>query len=536
MANPPPTINVLKYAGAGNVQVFPLPATQILGSQDGSDVGTGAPAPLANLQGANVLGIDLNRNVEFLEDRYCLTADASAGNQSGVYKKNTPGANDWGLVQGGAGVENNLLVDGNSTGLHVLHPLGIPTLARMMFDQNNDLRLFRTEDGLTGAKAAAEWGNAAQVGLPLETASASQPGNGGEAIVYRDSLVWAHANFNGSAGGGHISQFDFVLGVLTRYQVNTILHNNQPGSNLCLHVHNKVLFLFGWDTSGSFFGRLTKLQAGAFVTVYTDATQAADFVGIDEGHSCMFTDPATGDLIIVMSGENNGVGPRAKVIQVQNATTTATPVNDVSATVMGAVEGADKYLQGGGAASDDRRWIANIDTTTVLGTTRVFLTTWDPGGGTETWEWKGVGAEMEAVAALAGITGNDFAFPANAIGGGHRRPRAAGVELGDPANPPVEVVGGTKYFFRGVGSAPVGVVTFLGTDLEDTPATVVPIVPGTLVVESGVPPTTPTISGNTLINFTPDASVSLYSIVLDVDAAGVDIDEGEIGLIIPDFR
>jgi hypothetical protein len=49
------------------------------------------------------------------------------------------------------------------------------------------------------------------------------------------------------------------------------------------------------------------------------------------------------------------------------------------------------------------------------------------------------------------------------------------------------------------------------------------------------PPSTPSISGNQITNFTPDNGVSLYSVILDIDAAGIDITEGEYGFIIPNF-
>ena len=48
-------------------------------------------------------------------------------------------------------------------------------------------------------------------------------------------------------------------------------------------------------------------------------------------------------------------------------------------------------------------------------------------------------------------------------------------------------------------------------------------------------PSTPTVSGNTIINLTPDYGITLYSTVLDTGATGVDITAGETGLLIPDM-
>ena len=45
----------------------------------------------------------------------------------------------------------------------------------------------------------------------------------------------------------------------------------------------------------------------------------------------------------------------------------------------------------------------------------------------------------------------------------------------------------------------------------------------------------PSISGSTIINFVPDQGKTLYTVTLDVGVAGVDIAEGDVGLIIPDL-
>jgi len=55
-----------------------------------------------------------------------------------------------------------------------------------------------------------------------------------------------------------------------------------------------------------------------------------------------------------------------------------------------------------------------------------------------------------------------------------------------------------------------------------------------LTLPTGLP-TTPTISGNTIINFASDNGHTLYSVVLNVGAVGVDIGEGDVGLLIADL-
>jgi hypothetical protein len=398
----------------------------------------------------------------------------------------------------------------------------------LAIDSLQEWRLATTVDGTTGGDWA---GNATTI---IDT-NTTRPTDVGQSIVFRNSIFWVHEHFTGTSKTGSITQYDFVLNTLTRYNVSTIINTSNQACSYALHVHDNVLFLFCWATQGDqTYARLTKLQAGSFQTVITDTSQRGGNANSEFGHAAMFTDQASGDLIIFEPGKVVGaLLDRARVIRVQNATGAASFL-DISSTVMGAIEGADKYLQGGGSADHNRRWAVNVDAKSDPANPRTFLTTWVPGGVTETWEWKGVGAEIEAVALLAGIS-DDFALPYNTVGGGERNPRIAAVEIGDISNAPSETVGGTRFYFRGRGSAPVGIITFYGNDDEITPTIVVPIVSGSLVVESGSPPTTPTISGNTIINFTPDNGVVLYSVILDVGAAGVDIGEGDIGLIIPDF-
>ena len=48
-------------------------------------------------------------------------------------------------------------------------------------------------------------------------------------------------------------------------------------------------------------------------------------------------------------------------------------------------------------------------------------------------------------------------------------------------------------------------------------------------------PITPNISGNTIVDFTADNGSTLYSVVLEIDAPGINIEEGDIGIIITDL-
>jgi hypothetical protein len=522
MANNPPARNVLRHNGAGNPQVFPNLPTLINGSQDGADLGTGGPA-LAAMEVPPTGNFSCNRIVEFKNTRFAVIYSTTAANAQGVYEKDTGGADLWGRVTGDGGT---LVSHGAGTGLHVLHPLGVPTLALLYQDAAGDINLRDTVDGTTGAN----WAGVTE-GLQLEN-NISAPFSWGESIVYRNSIVWVHDRFAGSAGTGDVTQYDLVTGLLTRYDVSG--HNNPHGSQKSPFVHKNKLFLLCPVAAANRPLNLFRLDGGSFVSIWDGGS--SDVANTEENHPCMFTDPATGDLVLVTQTKVPSL-PDARIRHLSAADVGASPtITDVSATTLGAVNvGAGKYRAGGTNDDNARRWSVFNDTETDPANPRIFLTTWINGVGTsETWEWKGLAAPIEAVASLAGVN-SEYARPHAPISGGIRSPRVAAIEIGDASNSVTEVLGGTKIFFRGQGISTVGVVTFYGADDEGTPVTVVPIAAASLVVESGSPATTPVISGNTLTNFTSDNGATLYSVVLDVGAAGVDVGAGDVGILIPNL-
>jgi hypothetical protein len=525
MANNPPTCSVVEYTGTGNVQVYPLLPTQLLGTQDGSDVGTGGPA-LATLEVTPLGSFPTNRVIEFHNDRYCLTQDAAL-TTSGVYKRNQPTAGQWGRVQGGSWAPS---IDGACSGLHVLHPNGVPTLAFISFNNANELYLYSTTDGTSGSY----WGSGY---LLLETNS-SQPVANGASCVFRDSIFWSHKSFTGGAGTGTVTQYDLKLNILTRHQPAGIgTGTNFWPSQIAFHVQDNKLFCTGYKNSTGAW-TLWRFDAGSFVEIYSESDQGGtdwNWVWtVQIGHTGIFTDLTTGDLICVISGarKTDNVA-RCRILRFQNATGSPTRTYLDTADIGSAFTG--KYFLGGTDIDFNMKWIVQVDTETDPDNPRTFIAARkNSATTTETWEWTGVSTDLELVSSGNGIL-NNYAWPRNTIGGGERSPRSAAVELGDTANPPTEVIGGTKLFFRAYGSAAAGTVTFRGTDTEETPTTIIPIIASSLTIESGSPPTTPAISGNTLTNFTPDNGVALYSVILDVGFTGVDIAEGDVGLIIVDF-
>ena len=482
-ANNPVTRHVLKYKGTGAHQVFQNLPTMLNGPKDGSDVGTGGPG-LPALEAPVSGNFSVNRNIEFLDDHYCLPAGGA--NAAGVFKKSAGGTGQWGRVQGGTDWQ---AADGLVSGLHILHPNGVPTLAYLVRTTGSALALYKTTDGITGTNWAS--------GAFVSTDTSFAPINTGQSIVFRQSIVWTHNHMTSGAGAGAISQYDLENTTLTRYNVSGPLISTQLACNYSLHVHDNVVFLFGWDASANNFARVMKLQSGSFQTVWTSTVQSVNaFETTVTGHAGMFTDPETGNLIVFIHGINHiSTNSSIQVVSIANATTVPM-TTDITDTVLGpgpnptSGDGAEKYK--GAAAFWQRRWSVFVDSEADPLNPRTFLTTWGPqlsggNGFAETWEWQGIDSDLAPVETGTGGqqgVSDDFARPYVTATGGERSPQTGSVEL---EGLPERAIGGTKFEFRGRRSAS-GTVAFYGDNGAgaSTPSIQLPIIAGSLTATNGI--------------------------------------------------
>jgi hypothetical protein len=86
--------------------------------------------------------------------------------------------------------------------------------------------------------------------------------------------------------------------------------------------------------------------------------------------------------------------------------------------------------------------------------------------------------------------------------------------------PPVEVVGGTKFYFQVYGSFPATVTLSLYSSATEESIDKIETILS-LTLESGTAPgTMPSISGGTIINMPPDSAVRLWSLVHDATTGG----------------
>jgi hypothetical protein len=522
--NQPPTTHAVHHNGqpSGMVQVFQVLPTQVLDAQDGQDLGTGTGETIVPAGGVSDNQQIGSFVIEFLGDRYAAYLDqgtADSTNKGGIYRRSNGGTSgdEWGRDLAWVGTPQSM------TNFFVHHPGGVPTLAIIYSTSAGSAQRYAsTTDGINWNDISITTGNV-------------QLGN---AVVWNSSVVWSHASVSGS----HVTFYNPEANTITKMALPGISAPN--GNNISLHVHDGVLYALH-----PVFGQwaLSKLNGGIFSTVISSFGIGVD---VDTQHA-MFTDPYSNntdgskDLIIITNVVTNG----ARCLSISNPATTAT-VTDITTTVFGdgtSYDGglglnSDRYRDGGASIASQRRYSLIIDTRDILDL-KAFLWTYVIGGPQiECWEWRGQNSELEAVNNLTGFS-TYLALPSSSVSHALYSPTLIRVEIGDENYPPIDSIAGTRIYFRCYGIAADtgtegidGIITFYGNDKQVIPETIIPIVSGTLTIEEGIPPSTPTISGNTIVNFTPDDGMTLYSIILETDAAGVDIGEGEFGIIIGDIQ
>jgi hypothetical protein len=86
---------------------------------------------------------------------------------------------------------------------------------------------------------------------------------------------------------------------------------------------------------------------------------------------------------------------------------------------------------------------------------------------------------------------------------------------------PEEGAGGTKIFFRIFGSGSTVTASFVADTGEEAPDTALTLSASSVAIEFGTPATTPANTTSEVSNLTPDGGYALYSVVVDLGAAGI---------------
>jgi hypothetical protein len=531
MANPIPPLSVVNYKGSGNVTVHKLlNGTTLDLVQDGNDVLTGnLESPSSTL--VNNHG---NRVVEAFGKRFLLHGFR-------VYERDEGGDGNWGEVTG-LGLSIN---DIAHSGLHLLAPGGVKTLAFLCEIGNTTMHVIHSTDGV----------NWTDTDTGLSVLTVSQPGH---SIVFRDSIWWlAQSN-----DGQEVRQYDFTLDNAVEWD---LANGGNTTYDKTLHVHQNTLFVAGLEILSNDNAAIWRFDGAGFTKLQWPAEVIVVNVGSSYG---LWSD---GDDLIMAFQNVNGVGNKFAVRAANTLlgeggviwTDITSPVLSNCATSADASyipfvstdpdpsvgEQRVYFWQRNGNFNagtfnlfrfEYRQLPTGVHTgafqigeevtdgsatgivTDIVVDTSLSLTnvqgTWGAGSVTgadsgATATSSGGLAEVAATSLGTGdALGSNFGFPADAQGGlirvptkGSARPTWDGL--------PVEVLGGTtKWFFRVYGTGAAINLQMFFNFYEEAPDQLAALVNGSLVVESGAPATTPTITnGTTIDNITPDDGVALYS-------------------------
>lgn len=262
MPNAIPTGFAVNYKGSGTVQVFPLLNGITLDAQDGSDVGNASPPALEAIS-ATTMNNQGNRACEAFGKRYVLHGFR-------VYEKDEGGAGLWDEVTG-------LALSPTSpqhSGLHVLYPAGVETLA-FLCEITNNLHAVHTTDGVN-------WTDT-DTGLVIN-ALTSHSGS----IVFRDAIFW---RVTGSVAANRVKSYDFNLGAVSSFAPTGSGNGANTNGAFCIH-QGELFFVEEQQTDPKLF----RLDGSVFTFVIEPQTLGSLNIASVMG---MFSD---GFDIILMGG------------------------------------------------------------------------------------------------------------------------------------------------------------------------------------------------------------------------------------------
>jgi hypothetical protein len=529
MANPIPTLSVVNYKGSGNVTVHKLlNGTTLDPAQDGSDVLAGnlevPPATTNN---------HANRIVEAFGKRYLLHGER-------VYERDSGGSGNWGSIFSAENISSY-----EHSGLHLLHPGGVPTLCFLDWTQGSAVRKHTSTNGtsfVTDSNIATINGFADWIG---------------PSIVFGNSIVWT---LQGNTGGLLIHDLALDTTIQPALTGNSTL--DTPGVDLLVHK-NKLFIVYQGSNSinidrldGSsltnIFLTTPFTQGGAVPTIFSDGDEIILFFNqFSAGDNVAYaiTDPTGTPGSVLISTILDGIthtSPHGwnKYVSIDPDPTQATTylwhnagdpdtgtfdlyryryrqithgaVTNGPFTLNEFVEQAGTGARGRVMESDG----SSLDLTDVTGTfNNTGVITGDSSGAFATAT--SLLVYQTLVSLGSGISKANFGITNVSDGGLDRIPTAPSAR---PAfdGIPVEIAGGsTKFFFRVYGTGSAITLEIFSSIESQAPDTQVTLVSGSLVIESGAPPTTPSMSTTQITNVTPDSGATLYSFEADLSSVGI---------------
>ena len=539
MANPIPTLMCSNFKGSGDLGVYKLLNGITLDPvQDGSNVLTGG---LEVTPDNTTTNIHANRLIESAGNRFLLHGLR-------VYERDEGGSGLWGEV-------TSLGLSATSTahsGLHVLHDAGVPTLAFLCII-SNVLHVVSSNDG------GASWSD-------INTSQGVIPQTIGRSVVYRQAIYWIVRD---SGNGTRVQVYDFQTDSASEL---SLPDQANLGPHSDIYVHKNKLYVSYTNTSSQ--PNLARLDGASFTLISASPTTST----IDDGSAMvLFSDGD--DLILVYPPDTGGV---PEVFRYTDPTSVSNPApfTDISSawsgiSGLGAIHGWSKYVssapdpefptvylwlnEGGyntGTYNLYRyryRQIAHGSVTGGPFTLGEFVEQSNSGArgrimesdgssldltdvsgtfnNTDTITGDDSGAFAAATSLLTeqapvsigpGISAANYGIVHEADGGLARIPVKGAARPSWDGQPIEEISGVTRWYFRVYGSGSAVDLSMYIDDGERAPDFLATLVNASLIVESGSPATTPTITnGASIDNVTPDDGATLYSFQHDADTDNI---------------
>lgn len=478
---------------AGNtVQVAELVGGTTI-NQIGADLSSTSFTP-----NTNVRKIVANVPVEYRGDIYC---NYLTNNVAGIWALHRWNGSTWsnfdnyeltGQFPGGTGVYTDAL------GTWVVNTGTVQRIFSLAFNSGGgNVNMLYSDDGTT-------WNF-----VTLGTFSTFL--YGGKHVLFNNKVYLLSAN----SVSCQVYEIDPIA--LTATFVSTgIPGSTQPfTTSAALGVYDDRLFL-AVERQNTDFG-LYEFTGGGWSFVVDANGQSMNFnTGNPErGAACMFTEPTTGDLIVIFNGVNASFNrgsfasrliPSGSSFTVEDLSLTVTNPNGDGVIPTGLQPGARATT---GAIED--RWFVVVSTNTP-GSTEVYLFVAEgpaPGTGYAVYQWQGIGTQMSSVGVGPSTI---YAIPEAPFGGGDRIYRnVANQAVIETA---AAIPGGYRISYRVYGLQTNQNVTLwysLGQEVPDQQAM-------SIIAQTGGSG----ITGSTTVNgITGDDGATLFTLDWDAESDGV---------------
>lgn len=465
-----PNILVSKHDGLGSTAVFELVGGTSL-QQIGNNITSSMEAP-TNVTVAN------NRVIEFKGKKFVW-------HRNTIREENTGGTGTWGIVHT---ISDIIATDGfaRHTGFHIINVDGVPTILGGYSDiSTNDINILRSTDGVT-------W---TEVDSTLNTGA----GTCGRSIVYRNKLYWRYVSSQ------EVIEFDPVLNSSVEVTGAGLVAGNST-QDFC--VHGNELFMLGTRDTGNGSKFILWQKIGSTFTQVHSFTAADNGASGEQGCACLFSDGT--DLYAICNGRDTLVDGNT-MFRIQNPGGPGQIVTEITDTVIPA-----RFRSGGAAANIVNRWFSYVDNDTDPASPEIYL--WRLPAQFDSAYDAFQFIDFSTVLTELGSLSWEITLPNTKFGGGDRIVSTAGIKVYAELEQLDTIAGSgsgvqVQFSYRVYGTGADKTATLYldgGEEIPTVAATLVSIATGG----------SSSRSGNTIINVTPDAGVTLYTGIWDTGADG----------------